>query len=62
MAGLNIHLMMLCVFLGGESGYQKKGKIVLIIQPIFIINGVNIVLDQKQWQNKIFMNFVCVMN
>jgi hypothetical protein len=52
MAGLNIQIVVLCMFLGGEKWVLKKGKIILQIFKISI-NVVNIISVTKKYKNTI---------
>ena len=53
MAGLNIQIVVLCMFLGGGGKWVlKKGKIILQIFKISI-NVVNIISVTKKYKNTI---------
>ena len=52
MAGLNIQIVVLCMFLGGGKWVLKKGKIILQIFKISI-NVVNIISVTKKYKNTI---------
>ena len=56
---INIKIMVLCVFLGGEKWVSEKGKIIIEIRWIFkiVIKGGNIIPVKIKFQNTILKLF-----